>query len=264
MTRLLAILCSLILPLACWGGVAHGAVTIDYITTLGSTSDLTTYNFGNATAAADGLLVVIPIARNAGAGPTVINSVSIGGTNGTIWEQLSGPGNGAQVAGIAGRVVTAGSHNITLVLDAGATRAAAAVYLVRGYASTTPFDTAIVFDASTIPNTQSLTLDYPSASSPAAYFAMLAANSTASWSNAAEDSDGVFEVAFSAARRSASGSGVSETVTWGIANTRMMAGAVWEPAPVTSDAFPQVIISQLTPRSSWQRFISQTPLALAQ
>lgn len=111
--------------------------SLTYIGSVADASDLTTYNFGNFAIPRDGLVVVGAVGRNP-AGTRTIGSVSIGGTNGSIYVNPSGSFN---PNGFAGRSVSAGTHNVSVTFSGAMLRASCHVWLLENLLSTTPVDT---------------------------------------------------------------------------------------------------------------------------
>lgn len=199
------------------------ALTIDYVTTLASGTDTASYSLGNASPANDGLLVVVPLSR--GTSGATLSSVTIGGSAGTVWATDA---NGGNVVGIAGRVVSAGSQSIAVDYSASMSRCAAAVYLVRDYQSTTPYDTVTSISTAS-GTTLAVSLDYPAAGGRAIYGAAGLGTDAISWSAATENYDATTEMRFAFANRAATGAAVSETMTVPFTLAmRMMVGASWE------------------------------------
>ncbi|MEX2277890.1 MAG: hypothetical protein WD674_08905 [Cucumibacter sp.] len=113
------------------GGVP---LALTYIGSASSTTDsLTTYDFGDFTAPEAGLMIVAALGR----GSSVVTSISIGGSNGTIHVNPDGPSNSSSA--IASRVVGAGAQNVSVTFPGTATvRAGVFVWLLTGYLSATP------------------------------------------------------------------------------------------------------------------------------
>lgn len=115
--------------------------TITYIGSGQSTSNASSFNYGNFTAASAGLMVVAVVGTTSAA--RTVSTVSIGGTNGTIHKSWSGSPT-TVVGSIASRAVSSGANNVT-VTTSGAIGASQQfnvhVYLLTGYASATPVAT---------------------------------------------------------------------------------------------------------------------------
>lgn len=208
------------------------AVAATYITSILDASDLTVYDFGNVTVPVDGLAVVAVLGRATTS--RTISSVSIGGSAGVIWVNN---GNVANPCGIAGRVVTAGAHNITVTFSGALVRSAIGVWVVTGYASTIPAATDNKY--ATTGNAPTITLDFGTTGA-AIYGVIWLANEGATWSNAAERFGATFTdsgTRVAGADRTASGSGVVETASWTTSAIHGMVGAVWySPAGVPRHA----------------------------
>lgn len=202
-------------------GYSTAAPTLTYITTVSSGTDATSYNFGNVTAASDGVIVCVAMARSGSNGE--ISTVSIGGTNGA----LHGGNTGANNFGVvATRAVSAGAHNITVTTSVTAVRCLVGVYLLTGYDSATPDDTDVGQSASA--TNRVLTLDYPS-NGVGVYGAFHSNANANSWSSATENNEVFLESngQFAVAQKSASGAGNTETVSWTSATNEFGIGAVW-------------------------------------
>jgi hypothetical protein len=123
-------------PIIAGAAAGGGALTLTYIGQATSTTDLTTYDFGNFNAPAAGLMIVAFEAR--GSGSRTVSSVSIGGTNGTIHNSnASAPEKWA----LASRAVSAGNNNVTVTLsgsNGSSSTLGVGVWLLENYASATP------------------------------------------------------------------------------------------------------------------------------
>lgn len=221
----------LLLLLIAWLSLAvsaNAALTLTYVTTLSSASDASSYNFGNVTAATDGLLVCVVVSR-AGSAQNV-SSVSIGGTNGALPVSNSGLTN---VAAIATRAVSAGDHNVTVNFSGTMARCGVGVYLLTGYASATPSDTDIGQSTGSA-NSRALTMDFPTGGK-AVYGLFDGNDSNVVWSAATENYDVSPEAnaRFSFANKTASGAGNTETATWTSAANEVGVSAVWAEASTT-------------------------------
>jgi hypothetical protein len=203
------------------------ALTGTWIEAKVSPADATTYDFGNVTVPDGGLVVVI--AQGRATGSRTVSSVSIGGANGTIYESedaVAGP------IAIAGRVVEAGSRNITVTFSDTMARATIGVWVLTDYASEMPSDTEAKYNNST-GSSETITLDFPT-NGFAVYGAINNANTAFAWSNAAERDDLTVEgtaTRASYADRIAGGNGVVETASWTGSAPHSMIGAVWAPNP---------------------------------
>lgn len=113
-------------------------LTLTYIGSATSTTSSTTINYGNFTAATDGLMIVLVRGRNNSGGTQSVTSVSIGGSLGSVHVN---PATANPMGAIASRVVSAGSNNVTAVYSGAAFNSIAAVWLLTGYSSATPYST---------------------------------------------------------------------------------------------------------------------------
>jgi hypothetical protein len=102
-----------------------------------SAADSSSYNFGSFNAPAPGLMIVGALGRHTDGTPRTVASVSIGGSAGAIHVNPAGASNPVC---IASRLVGTGNQNVTVGFSAGVQRAAAAVWLLTHYSSTTPVD----------------------------------------------------------------------------------------------------------------------------
>lgn len=199
-----------------------------YITTLSSTSDLTTYDFGDVSVPSDGTLVVIPTAR-AGATRT-FSSISIGGSGASIVAR-NDSGGVQTPAAIAVQNVSAGNRNVTVTFSAGMARCIAGVYLMTGHASNTPSDVSEIFNASATTST-GIDLDFPT-DGYALYGIMVVVTggTNIAWSAATEESDANYEslVRVAYAKKTTSGAGNTETASYQSGGVGI-AAAVWAPA----------------------------------
>lgn len=200
------------------------ALSLTYITTLSSATDASTYNFGNVTAASDGLLICVVVSRSASS--TSVSSVSIGGTNGTIAVQNTSVNN---AAAIATRAVSAGAHNVTVNFGATMVRCGCGVYLLTGYNSATPVDTDVGQASGATSNARVMTLDFPT-NGVAVYGNFHGITDVTAWSAATEDYDASPEsnARFSFAHKTASGAGNTETASWATLINDCGVAAVWQ------------------------------------
>lgn len=114
---------------------------------VGNNTDATSISFGNFVAPSAGLLVTLLTCF--GADNRSMNSVSIGGTNGTL--HLTNGVSTRKVA-VASRVVAAGTHNITAVLggtNGTSPRNFCGCWLLTNYMSATPVFTEFNYASST-------------------------------------------------------------------------------------------------------------------
>lgn len=162
------------------GGVPFG---ITYVGTATDASNLTTYDFGSFSIPNDGY-VIVGVVSEAGAART-ISSVSIGGTNGTIYAQYDT--TNWVPHGFAYRSVTAGSQNITVVFSAGMSRAAIAVWVITTSTQTAPNAGANAAWAAGV-TSRAPSFNIPT-NGVAAYICYRATASNTTWSSATEQGD---------------------------------------------------------------------------
>jgi hypothetical protein len=164
--------------------IVASAPTLTYIGEGVLTTNVTSYNYGNFNAASDGLMIVAFMST--GASNLTVNSVSIGGTNGTIHETNAASN---ERWALASRVVSAGNNNVTVTLSGsgGARIHTVGVWLLTGYTDATPYDTFAVAAATS----STATFTYDSLADAVAVFGIMeGANAvTNSWSSATERYD---------------------------------------------------------------------------
>lgn len=180
---------------------AAAAITLTYINTLSTATNGTTINLGDIDVPTAGLLIAAVSGFTSG-GTTTINSVSLGGTNGTLHANNSGS---SCPTCIATRQVSSGNNNVTIVFSALALNVACDLYVLTGNISDTPTDTESFDTTGTTSRVN--TLDLP-ANSVAVYTVIHADASNTVWSSATERSDIVLDAVFQ--HSSASKTTVSE------------------------------------------------------
>lgn len=190
--------------------VAAG-ITLTYITTVSSTVNGTSFNFGNVTVPENGLLIAC-VTGALGGTAGVVTSVSLGGTNGTI--HINPSGSSAPTC-IASRQVSSGANNVTVVFDTSKINASCSLFLLTGNLSDTPTDTDGI-NTGTNSTSRINTLDLP-ANSVAVYCVVHEDSSNTTWSAATERSDAVLEANAHAAASKTTVSqliGNTETTSW--------------------------------------------------
>lgn len=176
-----------------------------------STANATSYNFGNFNAPTAGLMIVRCVAT--GANNVTLNSISIGGTNGALYE--TNPSSSNFRWGIAAREVASGNQNVTVVFsgNAGGRACVVSVGVLTGYQSAIPYDTFGLTNATG--STGVFTYDAPA--DAVALFGMQSGGSRSwSWSSAAEEYDAVTNfrgASFAAKTGLVAGTGLTETAT---------------------------------------------------
>lgn len=131
-------------------------VVATYVGQLTSTASGSTISFGTLAVPTDGLLVVI--AHVVGDNSGTINSVSIGGTNGTLHHNNTSTFKRA----VASRVVTAGNKDISVKMSGGAggfRSHSVDAWILTGYTSATPV--SVGSNGANNVNSRSLVLDIP-------------------------------------------------------------------------------------------------------
>lgn len=202
---------------------APPAFTLTYI---GSDQNLFNNNavqdHGSFSIPRDGLMIVAGADRSAGA--TTVSSVSIGGTNGNIHVQNA---SSTRQAYVASRAVSAGSQNVTVTYSAANDhRSAVFVWLLEGYNSATPTDTAVSESGS---GSTSIGLDI-SAGGIAVYADYHFDNADTSWSSATERdelSDGGQRLIGADKSTVSALTPHNETASWSGSNVSVLAGASW-------------------------------------
>lgn len=196
-----------------------------YVNAVTSSADATTYDFGNFLAPRNGLMIVG--AHGVSGGAATISSVSIGGTNGSIAGQFGGAA--WTPFGFASRVVAAGNNNVSVTFSTGMVRAAIAVWLLTGYASSVP-NSIDGLDGGSGSTSISVTIDIPE--NGVALFIHSHANTNAiGWSSADERADtGMETYQFGAADKlvTAAIAGHTETASWTGTAGRGICGASWK------------------------------------
>lgn len=223
---------AILIALALCVSQCAGAVSVTYLTTLTSTaSQSASYNFGNVTVPSDGLVVVVASVRS-NITTRSINTISIGGTNGTI-HASSGTSVNHSIA-LGSREVAAGDRNITITISGSCLNGVANVYLVTGHKSATPVDADIAYY--TTEQTGTLVLDYAAANGVGVYgLHRDSSGNSPTWTDATRDYVSFIGTGTrSSANRTASGAGVSQSITFTAAtNSWAVVGATWESAGVT-------------------------------
>jgi len=202
---------------------AGGGLDLTYIGSDASTSDASSYDHGNFSAASAGLMVVVQGGGRDALARTV-SSISIGGSNGTLIT----PSSGDQVASIAYREVSAGNNNVTVVYNSTAERDAVNVYLITGYTSATPSDSAASTTGSGSESSRAMAMTIPAGG--VAVYGVVSANTGAiSWDNATEDYDQLIESLFRISSASLIGvtGSHTETATFGGSGETAWANACW-------------------------------------
>lgn len=161
-------------------GKNAGIPRATYLGRLSSASGLTTYNLGNISVPANGILVALVGSRAASA--RTISSVSLGGAAATV----VGSTTNLDVAGIAYVEVSAGNNNVTVVFSGAMNRCGVDLFLITGYKSATPTSTSATSSSSTS-TTYTLTLNYNKNS--VGVYTRYHNGISATWSGATEDAD---------------------------------------------------------------------------
>jgi hypothetical protein len=112
-----------------------------YLGDASSTSDSSSYNFGNFTSAEAGVFVVMFTSR--GGQSRTISSITVGGESSTLIGASTSTDNNV----VCGHLVkSAGTHNVTVTLSGSRgpnPGSALSVWLLTGYTSATPIDSAL-------------------------------------------------------------------------------------------------------------------------
>lgn len=198
------------------------------LTWLGSSSNAlgtTTISFGDFTAQSDGLLVVLLTCFATDNRNT--DSVSIGGTNGTLHATN---GVSTRKVAVASRAVSAGTHNVTVVLggaNGGAARNFCGCWLLTDYASATPPYALHSYASSTASVGQ--THDIPRYA--VALYHVSETDSLPTWTSAAIDGfedPGPYRSYWASRRVTRQEIGHTETATYAGSGTHLLlTGAVW-------------------------------------
>lgn len=158
--------------------------SLTFINAASSASNLTTYNFGNFTASAAGLMVVGAAGR-AGSSRS-ISTVSIGGSAGSIVENT---GSNWNVAVIATRQVSAGAQAVSVTFSAAMENAACCVWLIENCQGS-PYDTA---DNTVAGSPLTVSVDIPIGAVTVFYGMFDIGNNNINWSSATERQDVVLD-----------------------------------------------------------------------
>lgn len=157
-------------------------MALTFIGSASSSTNATSYDFGNFTALTNGLLIVL--ALTSGGSADIIASVSIGGVNGALRVNPSG---GIDASCVATRAVSAGSHNVTVTRALSAARASVHVWLLTGYSSEIPAATVGLNNGSS-GTSAILSLNIP-ANGVAVFGVFHDNNNGTSWSSAVSQGD---------------------------------------------------------------------------
>jgi hypothetical protein len=180
-------------------GAYPPAVTLTYLNSASNTANATTYDFGNFTAARNGLMIVGVGGGNSSA--ISISSISIGGTSLTPLTA----GTFQRCTAIAALMVTAGAIDVQATFSSTSVRAVAFVWLLTGMRSSAP-----TFAASNGSNSNvtsiSASLQLIKAGGIAVYVIHHNGTGTVSWGAATERDDFAVEAtsAFAGADKSES------------------------------------------------------------
>lgn len=191
-----------------------------YIGQATSTANQTTYNFGDFNAATAGLMIVRVLST--GAANVTLNSVSIGGSNGALYETNGSSSNFRW--GIAAREVSSGNNNVSVTFSGNASGRAhvVGVGLLTGYQDAVPYDTFGLTNATS--STGVFTYDAP-ADAVALFGIQSGGSKSWAWSSATEEYDAITNsrgASFAAKTGLVAGTGLTETATqvnddrWGV------------------------------------------------
>lgn len=145
---------------------ATAYATRTFLATTTSTATGTTYTFSSqalGTASGTSLVVVVVHVYNTGINGTVLSTVSIDGTNGTIHQNANSilAGGGGCIAAVASRATSNTSGTIVVTTNNNCTGCAISVFRVNSLTSATVFGgNAVASSASNI-TSRSTTLDVP-------------------------------------------------------------------------------------------------------
>lgn len=191
---------------------------ISWIDSASDATNGTSFDFGNWTASSPGLLIAGIVTTNNNDG-SVISSVSIGGSSGTVYQDS----RSTTTAALAYRNVAAGSHNITVNMNTSEDRCLIGVWLLTGSSAVDASDTGVGTSATSVQWSQTL------ASGSILLLVNGHANTNATtWSSATEDDDISVE-SHRAAWATLSGTSGShtETVSWSSAASAVVVGRSW-------------------------------------
>ncbi len=210
------------------------AISGAFINGATDTANASSYNFGSFSLGSAGMIVVVAEAR--ASGNISVSSVTVDGASATIVSDNSNPSAVQNPVCIAVKEVSDGSRTVVVNYSSTALRAACQVYLVTGYASTTPSDTDSGYSAAS-PTSLTATLSFP-ANGFAIYGHLHGNTGLASFSAATEDYEAQIEslVDVSSGSKTGSSDPDTETVSWSTGANYGYAAAVWAPAAASSGA----------------------------
>jgi hypothetical protein len=209
------------------------SVAVTYLGTANENTNTAAKNFGNFSAASNGVMVVFFAMRQPSSSRTV-TTVSIGGSNGTIWTtNANGISNWAGVY----RGVSSGANNVTVNMSGTPGSAAPStvqVYLITGYNNPDPiWSDSLPANGGTSAGGTSSNLVYALNRGSVNVFCNFHefAEGTG-WSSATEDADTTNVVTWAAAHKSGSATildteTTTETVSWTTSVTYILMGAGW-------------------------------------
>jgi len=207
---------------------------IQYLQSAPDTSDTNAYTFSSqnlGTAASDRYIIVVAVARKAGAS-TTLSSISVGGVSATIVKQATNNVSNTDVAGVAIAAVPTGTTG-DIVVTWGATMVRCAIMAYRA----TGIDATAYDSDSSLSGNPSVSLDIP-ANGFAIGGGLTAASTTTSWTGLTEDADGTLEsfVTYSSASQSfvSAETGRTITMTFGSSTESVGVFASWGPAVSTN------------------------------
>jgi hypothetical protein len=195
---------------------------LTFIGSATNSTDQTTYDFGNFTTSAAGVVVAMFTSR--GSSSRSVSSVSIGGEAATLLT-ASESVNTNSAAGYI--VKSSGTHNVSVTLSGsrGGTNPSAvvSVYLVSGYNSATPVSTSAPGQGTS--GSASITLN--TTSGGAAIYAAVINATTMTWSSATEATSELINTRLHESAYispTATVTGLVETATFGSSNQYNMVG----------------------------------------
>lgn len=211
---------------------AAATLTLTYISQATNATNQTIYDFGNFTMPRGGLALVSFVSR--GSLARTVTSVSIGGTNGTIYD--TNASDNFKRATVA-RVVTSGVQNVTVTLSAsnGANCAAAVgVWLLENYTSSTPVGSSGAVVSTAAVASISAVFNF-GANDYGVYGHMHRSSDATTWNTATEEYDAVVadsggvdnRISFADKFSSAAITPHTETSSWGSSAGATITGGSW-------------------------------------
>jgi hypothetical protein len=210
------------------------SVAVTYIGNGNVTSNLTALDFGNFSAASNGVMVVF-YGNTSSSNSRAITSIDIGGSAGVMWTALA---SSAGTCAAAYRGISSGANNVTVNmsgLPGNTNLKGVQVFLVTGYNNPDPvWSDSIPANGVVIASATSRALTYPYQRVSKNLFSVFHLTPEAiSWSNASEDNENIQVSGVWAAATRTGGStlldveSTTETSTCTTSSNHVLMGAGW-------------------------------------